>query len=147
MEVILRKDLPKLGKAYEVIKVKDGYARNYLLPKALAFKVTKESLLEIEKEKNNQKTQEEKQKRSFKDLATKLNNRSFTIAVLTNEEEKLYASISKKDIVEAIKLEGIDIDPDTILLESSIKDLGIYEVDIRLKYDIMAKIKIWVVKK
>ncbi|MEW6009485.1 MAG: 50S ribosomal protein L9 [Candidatus Omnitrophota bacterium] len=146
MEVILRKDLPRLGKAYDVIKVKDGFARNYLLPKALALKVTKENLLEIEKEKNKQKIQEEKQKLIFKELADKLNNRSFTIAVLTNEEEKLYASISKKDIVEAIKLEGLDIEPEAVSLDNPIKELGIYEVEIRLKYDIRAKIKIWVVK-
>lgn len=147
MEVILRSDIPKLGKPYDVVKVKDGYARNYLLPKGLALKVTKFNLERIEREKKNKQFLTEKDKRYFEDLCNKLTGTSYTIAVATHGEEKLYASVSKKDIVEAIKLEGIDIQEDNVILASLINELGIYEIDLRFKYEITTKIKIWVVKK
>lgn len=147
MEIILRIDIPKLGKAYDVIKVKSGFARNYLLPKGLAFKVTKFNLEQIEKEKKSKTLIKEKEKRRLEELAKGINAKSYTIPVATNAEEKLYASVSIKDIVEAIKVEGIDIKAENVILSSPLKELGIYEVNIRFEQDIAAKIKIWVVKK
>ena len=147
MELILRTDIPKLGKTYDVVKVRAGYARNYLLPKGLALKVTKANIERIEREKKSGKLAQEKDKRRFSDLCNRLTGKSYTIPVLANEEEKLYASVSAKDIVEAIKLEGIDIEPDNVILASPINELGIYEVDLRLKYEITTRIRIWVVKK
>lgn len=147
MDVILRSDIPKLGKAFDVVKVKDGYARNYLLPKKLAVKATKASLEHIEKEKETKKTQEDKNKRVLKELCDKISGKSYTIPVATNEEEKLYAGVSKQDILEAMKLEGADIAEDNLILAQPVKELGIYEIDVRFKYDISTKIKIWVVKK
>ncbi|MBU2541795.1 MAG: 50S ribosomal protein L9 [Candidatus Omnitrophica bacterium] len=147
MEIILRNDIPKLGKAYDVVKVKAGYARNYLLPKNLAFRVTQANLEKIEKEKKAKKLAGEKDKSHYKEICSSLSGKSFTIPVATNEEEKLYAGVSKEEIVEAVKLEGIDIQPNNVLMEQAIKELGIYEIEVRLKYDIVAKIKIWIVKK
>jgi large subunit ribosomal protein L9 len=147
MEVILRTDVEKLGKASDVIKVKDGFARNYLLPKGLALKATKYNIEQIEKEKKARSAQEEKERQSSQDLANKLNGKSFTIPVSTNELDALYASVTKKDILEAVKLEGFNLDQENILLPASLKELGIYEIDVRLKFNITSKIKIWVVKK
>lgn len=147
MEVILKTDVVKIGKAYEVVKVKDGFARNYLLPKGLAMKVSKYNIEKLEKEKMTRQAQEDKAKREFKDLAERLSGKSFTIPVVTNETEKLYASVGIKDIIEALKLEGINLEPENIILPEAIKELGIYEVDIRFKYNMTSKIKIWVVKK
>lgn len=147
MDVILRSDIPKLGKAFDVVKVKEGFARNYLLPKGLAVKATKASLEHIEKEKVTKKTQEDKNKRQFQELCAKIAGKSYTIPVNTNEEEKLYAGVSKQDILEAMKQEGADIAEDNLVLAQPIKELGIYEVEIRFKYEISTKIKIWVVKK
>ncbi len=147
MEIILRNDVPKLGKAYDLVKVKEGYARNYLLPKGLAFRVTEANLEKIEREKQAKKTAEEKDKNHYKEICSKLEGKSFTIPVATNEEEKLYASVSREEIVEAIKLEGIDIKVDNVVMAEAIKELGIYEIEIHLKYSTSAKIKVWVVKK
>ena len=147
MEIILRVDISKLGKAYAIVNVKDGFARNYLLPKGLAFKVTKSNLEQIENDKKLKKLGEEKEKRNYRDLCESLSDKSFTIPVTTHDEEKLYGSVSKEDVLDAIKLEGIDIQGDNIQFVQPIKELGIYEVEVRFKYDIKTKIKIWVVKK
>jgi large subunit ribosomal protein L9 len=137
----------KLGRAFDVVKVKDGYARNFLLPNGLAIKVTKANIEHIKKEKDLKRQQEEKTKRTSQELADKLSGKSYTIPVLTNEEEKLYASISKNDILDAIKLEGIEVNEANIVINEPIKDLGIYDVELIFKYGIKATIKIWVVKK
>ncbi len=147
MEVILNKDVDRIGKAGSVVKVKEGFARNFLIPNGLAVPVTSANLKKIEQEKQQRLLQLEKTKHAAEELRDKLEHLSLTIPVLTHEEDKLYASITSQDLTIALKEEGFDIDKNSILLVEPIKSLGIYEVPVNLHPEIPAKIKVWVVKK
>ena len=147
MEVILKQDVTGLGKAGTVVKVKDGYARNFLMPNNLAVSVTKANLKAIEAEKQNRQLRLEKAKRDAQSLKDKLANLSLTIPVLVHEDEKLYGSISAQDLARTLKDEGIQVDEGMIALAEPIKALGIYEVPVQLHEEISAVVKVWVVKK
>lgn len=147
IKVILRQDLAHLGKTGEVKQVKDGFARNFLFPKNLALLATEESLKQIENEQKKKETKKTLEKKKAEGLAEKFKNFSVTMTVEVNEEEKLYGSLTAQEIAKAIAGEGIDIDKKSILLNDPIKDLGIYDIDIRLHPEVTAKIKVWVVKK
>ena len=147
VEVILRKDARNLGRAGQIVKVKDGYARNYLLPKGIAYLATKENIKKWEQEKRRLLKQLEKQKASAQELAERLSKVSVNIAAEANEEETLYGSITEAHIASALKEEGIDIDKDSIVLPVPIKKLGVYNVEIGLHPEVKAEVKVWVVKK
>lgn len=148
MEVILSQDVQKLGSAGMIVKVKDGFARNFLIPNRLAVPVTPASLKKLEQEKQRKLSQAENLKKQAEELKNKLADVSLTIASLTQgEEESLYGSITAQDIAAALKEEGFDIDKNLIDLAEPIKALGIYEVPIKLHPEVLAKAKVWVVKK
>ncbi len=143
----MRQDVDKLGKAGTVIKVKDGFARNFLIPNNLAVSLNPENLKKLEDEKLKKNLQLEKIKRGSEEIKGKLNSLSLTIAVLTHGEGKLYAGITSQDIANSLKDEGLDIDKNSIILDDPISSLGIYEIPINLHPEITAKVKVWVVKK
>lgn len=147
MEVILNKDVDKIGKAGEVVKVKDGFGRNFLIPNGLAVLSNPSNLRKIEQEKQKNLQHLEKIKHDAEALRDKLSGLSLTIQALAHEDEKLYGSVSEQDIASALKEEGFDIDKNIISLAEPIKALGIFEVPLNLHPEITAKIKIWVVKK
>ena len=147
IEVILIQDIQGLGKAQQVIKVKDGFGRNFLLPKGLVLLATPKNLKQLAEIEKRKALQLEKQKKEAQELASKLNAYSINIAMATNEEDKLYGSVSNADIATGLKEEGFDIQKENILLNEPIKSLGIYDVPIRLHPEVQAKVKVWVVKK
>jgi large subunit ribosomal protein L9 len=147
MELILRQDVDKLGNAGAIVKVKDGFARNFLIPNRLAVPLTPGNLKKLEQEKARKILELEKAKQGAEALKERLSGLSLTIAVLTQEEDKLYGSITSSDIASALKEEAFQIDRNSIILEEPIKSLGIYEVPVNLHPQVQAKIKIWVVKK
>ena len=147
VEVILRKDMRNLGRAGEIVKVKDGYARNYLIPKGIAYIATKENIKKWEQEKARIVRQLEKEKASAQELAQKISDVSINIVAEANEEETLYGSITETHIANALKEEGIDVPKDAIVLPVPIKKLGIYNVEIDLHPEVKAEVKVWVVKK
>jgi len=147
MEIILKQDVNRLGKAGAIAKVKDGFARNFLIPNDLAIPLTAVNLKKLEDEKQKKTLELEKCKKEAQDLAAKLEGLSLTVAVLTQEEDKLYASVTIVDVVHALKEEGFNIDKSCIILEESIKSLGVYEVSIKLHPEVAAKVKVWIVKK
>jgi len=148
MEVILSKDVEKIGKAGAVLKVKDGFARNFLLPRGLAVPVTEANLKRLEEQKRRRLLEQENTKAKAQELKGRLDGLALTIPVLTQEEnDSLYGSITAFEVAKAIQDEGIQIDKNCILLEEPIKSLGIYEVPIKLHPDVPAKIKVWIVKK
>lgn len=148
MEVILNQDVQNIGKAGSVVKVKDGFARNFLMPNRLAVPATPESLKKLEQEKQKKLSQMQNLKKQGEELKNKLAGLSLTLASLTQgEEEKLFGSITAQDIAAALKEEGFDIDKNLIDLAEPIKSLGIYEVPVRLHPEVLAKVKVWVVKK
>jgi large subunit ribosomal protein L9 len=147
MKVILSKDVEKIGRATEVLKVKDGFARNFLIPRGLAFAATAANLARLKQQEERNAQQQEKIKRQAEALKEKINNFSLTLPALVHEEESLYGSISAQEISAALKEEGFEISKDCILLEEPIKSLGIYEVPLKLHPQVSANIRIWVVKK
>ncbi|PIQ90187.1 MAG: 50S ribosomal protein L9 [Candidatus Omnitrophica bacterium CG11_big_fil_rev_8_21_14_0_20_41_12] len=147
MEVILNKDVADIGKAGQIVKVKEGFARNFLFPQNLAKPVTSGSLKILEQQKQIKFEQSLKQKEQALELKRRLDSFSLTIAALAQDEEKLYGSISAQDVFEALKNEGFLINKNNINLIDPIKSLGIYEIQVDLHPEVTAKLKLWVVKK
>ncbi len=147
MKVILMSDVEKLGKMGDLIDVKEGYARNYLFPKNLAIKESRESLKAFEAKKNRHAHETAKKKAMFEEMARKISSASLTISVAAGEEDKLFGSVTADDIASAFSAEGFQIDKKHINMEDPIKKLGIYSVDIKLHPEVTATAKIWVVKK
>ncbi len=147
MEVILNKDVADIGKAGAIVKVKEGFARNFLFPQNLAKPVTSGSLKILEQQKQIKDAQSAKLKAQAVEIQERLGSLSLTIPALAQDEEKLYGSISAHDIAEALKNEGFSIDKNVIDLNEPIKSLGIYEIQLKLHPEVTAKLKLWVVKK
>ncbi|MFC1703225.1 50S ribosomal protein L9 [Candidatus Omnitrophota bacterium] len=147
MNVILKKDIKKLGQAGEVVSVKDGYARNFLLPRDFACEANAENLQRIEVEKKRKVLMQEKEKGKLQKLAEEISGISCTVTAEANEEEQLYGSISEADIAAALETEkNITVDSKLIFLEQPIKALGIYDVEIRLHPEVTTKIRVWVTR-
>ena len=147
LEVILTQDVPKLGKIGEVVKVKEGYARNLLFPKQIAYLATAGNLKKIEQQKSQRLAQYEKEKQSALVYAEKLNKLSCTVNVEVNDLDKLYGSVTEIEIIKAIETEGQKIDKKNLVIEKPINELGIFEVGVRLHPEVIAKIRLWVTKK
>ncbi len=146
MEIILRQDYQGLGKTGDVVKVKDGYARNFLIPKGIAYIASKENKKRLENELKLKSWRVEKEKLAAEELAKKLANVSCTIPVQVGEEDKLFGSVTSQNIAEALAAQGIEVDRRKIQLEEPIKSLGIYSVPIKLHPEVEATVKVWVVK-
>jgi len=148
MEVILMQDMKKIGKMGSVVKVKDGFARNFLLPQSLAVLATPDNLKRIEEKRKKQENQIERQKEQAMKLGARLNELSLTIPVQTHDEDKLYGSITAVEIINALSEEGFsELLPEAVILNEPIKSTGVYEIAIRLHPEVEVKIKLWVVKK
>jgi len=147
MEVILTKDVDKIGKAGAVVKVKDGFARNLLLPNKLAVPVTSGNLKKLELDKQKLAQEYEAKKQAALKVKEQLEKLSLTISALAQDEKSLYGSITAQEISNALKEEGVEVDKNTIMLDEPIRSLGIYEVNMKLHPEIPAKLKVWIVKK
>lgn len=147
MKVILLIDLPKLGKEGETTEVKDGYARNYLIPKGFALKATDQNFKRIKEIKKAKTKVVEKQKRESLELKKTIEKISLTVAVEAKDDEELYGAINQAQILKLLKDEGIDLDKEKLILEESIKKLGVYNLKIYLHPEVEASLRVWVVKK
>jgi large subunit ribosomal protein L9 len=147
MKVILKQDFEKLGNTGDIINVKDGYARNYLIPRQIAYEATSSNMKRFEEEKKRMASQLTKEVKKAEKMATELEKVSCTITVAVGEEDKLFGSVTSQDIAGALEEKGIAIDKRKILLEEPIKALGIYTVPIKLHSEVSANVKVWVVKK
>lgn len=147
MKVILCKEIEKLGQAGEVITVKDGYARNFLIPKGLALTCTPKSLKVVEQLKRQKEQAAQKEKAAAEELAQRLSKLSCTIAMHAGQDDKLFGAVTTADIKEAFEAEGVAIDKKMILLSAPINQLGVYQVSVRLHPEVTAQTRVWVVKK
>ena len=147
MQVILRDDLDNLGKSGDVVSVKEGYARNYLLPRGLAIKATAGDIARVEHEKRVIAARTAKLAKTAQAEADKLSQVSVSIARAVGEEDKLYGSVTSRDIAEALREKGVVVDSKKIHLAEPIKALGDFEVTVKLGRGVNATIKIAVVKK
>lgn len=147
MQVILNKDVAKVGRAGAVVQVKEGFARNFLFPQNLAQPATAGSLKKLEEEKKAAQAQSAKNKEESIQLKTRLNEVSLTITALAKNDEKLYGSIGALEIVQALNELGFSIDKNMIDLAEPIKSLGIHEVPVKLHPEVVALVKLEVVRK
>jgi len=147
IKVILVEDLKGVGVAGEIISVKDGYARNFLFPKNLAKSATSENLKIIEGIKKRKEQELLKQKKEAEELKDKISLASCTIAVEAGDDDRLFGSVTSHDIADAFQQEGFSLDKKKIILEEPIKKLGVYTVPVKLHPEVMAEVKVWVVKK
>lgn len=147
MKVILKQSVPSLGKAGSLVKVNDGYARNYLIPKGMAIEANEKSVKVFEHEKNNILKKAAKEHKIAADLAEVLSRETIQISRKVGDQDKLFGSVSAKDIEEALKEKGYDISRKMIVHEHGehIKELGEYKVRIKLAHDVEANIILKVV--
>ena len=146
MNIILTEDVAHRGSAGDMLKVKDGYARNYLIPKGMAIVATTENVKQLEHQKRQIQAKLSKLKKESEGIAREIESISCTIARAAGEEDKLFGSVTSADIYTSLKSEGIDVDKKKILLDEPIKSLGIFTVPIKIHTDVTANLKVWVVK-
>ncbi len=147
MKVILRDDITGLGGCGDVVEVKNGYARNYLIPRDLAIKATKSTLKAIEEIKKQKRMRDNKKARTMELFAEKIEKISCTAAVAVGEEDRIFGSVTSQTISDLLKEKGFEIERKKILLEEPIKALGVYSIPIKLDSEVTARLKLWVVKK
>src|ERR1039457_5468880 len=147
MDIILMENVEKLGQVGDVVKVKDGYARNYLLPRQLGMPATTGNIKRIEREKAQRLAVYEAERKEAQQKAEILSKVSLTIAVEVNDQEKLYGAVSETEILDALEAEGQKIDKKSLVLEKPVDDLGIFEIGVKLHPQVIAKIRLWVTKK
>jgi large subunit ribosomal protein L9 len=146
MNVILTEAVAHRGTAGDMLKVKDGYARNYLIPQGMAIVATTENIKQLEHQKRQIQAKLNKLKKESEGIARQIESISCTIARAAGEEDKLFGSVTSGDIYTSLKSEGIDVDKKKILLDEPIKSLGIFTVPIKIHSDVTANLKVWVVK-
>ena len=146
MEIILRADVQHLGKVGDVVKVKDGYARNFLLPKGLAYPATEGNKKKIAYEGERLAKQREAEKSAAETEATRLADVHLTFAVKVGEEDKLYGSITASDIQRKLEELGIRVDKRKIDLSEPIRELGDFQVGIKIHPDVRPEVRVTVVK-
>lgn len=146
MKVILREDVQQLGKAGDVVDVKDGYARNYLIARKLAVRADTGQMKHLEHERKLLKDKKDKELKQATELAEKIGKTSCTISVQVGEEDRMFGSVTTMDITKCLAKEGLEVDKKAIQLEEPIRELGVFSVPIRLAPGVEAKLKIWVVK-
>lgn len=147
MQVILQQDLEKIGKSGELVRVRPGFARNYLLPRRLAVPATTAALRRIEHEKAVALARAEKAKKEARDIRDKLGALSITIAQKAGEDGRLFGSVTAKDIEAAVKAQGLAVDRKRVQLAEPIKQVGSYEVIVKLVSEVTATLKVEVVAK
>jgi large subunit ribosomal protein L9 len=147
MKVILKDDVKNLGECGAVVEVKDGFGRNYLFPKNLAIPATKGNLKSIQEIRKQKDIKDLKKKRHQEKQKIQLEKISCTAEVMVGEEDRVFGSVTSQTIAELLKEKGFEIDRHKIMLDSPIKALGVYTVPVKISGDVVASLKVWVVKK
>ena len=146
MEVILRDHVEKLGKRGEIVKVSNGYARNYLLPRKLALPATAGNKKHVERERKIMETREAQEKAGAEAIATRLATVDIAITRRVGDTEQLYGSVTAADIVEFLKSKGFDVDRRKLILPEPLKALGEFDVPLKLHREVTVPLKVKVVK-
>ena len=146
MEIILRQAVESLGHPGDVVTVKNGYARNFLLPRGYAFEATPGNLKRIAAERSRLEAAENERRDGASDLAKKLEEVQLTFSARVGEEGKLFGSVTSADIAEQLAAQGFNIERRLIDLHEPIKALGVYRVPVKLHADVKPEIRVWVIK-
>jgi large subunit ribosomal protein L9 len=146
MQVILLENIPSLGKAGDLVKVADGYGRNYLVPQKKAILATEKSIKVLEHQKRGVQHRIEKTRKDVDKVAQKIEALSCTFVKPVGESGKLFGSVTSMEIEDYLKENGIEVDRKRIHLEEPIKTLGVHTVPIKLSPEVVAQLKVWVVQ-
>ncbi len=146
MKVILAEDVDQLGSRGDVVTVKDGYGRNFLIPSGKALPATPGALAQLEVKVQIDEARVKKDKRTAEQVAERLRGVSCTVRVQADEADKLYGSVGEREVAQALDEQGHETDPNNVIMEEHIKMLGVYPVKIRLFKDVEAEIKVWVIR-
>jgi len=147
VKVILQENVEALGQTGDIVKVADGYARNYLLPRGKAIVADARNVKMLSHQKLLAEHKRAKSIKEGRSLAERIEACTCTIAKQAGENDKLYGSVTTMDIEEALRAEGIEIDRRTIKLDEPIKNIGVFTVDVKVHPEVVAKLKVFVVKK
>ncbi|MEQ8204450.1 MAG: 50S ribosomal protein L9 [Smithellaceae bacterium] len=145
MKVILKQNVPSLGKAGDLVKVNDGYARNLLIPKGLAIEANEKNIKTFEHDKKNILQRAEKEQKAAQDLSARLSDVTLTIPRKVGDQDKIFGSVTSKDIELALQEKGFHIDKKMIVHDEQIKSLGEFKVKIKIHSGVEAEIKLNVV--
>jgi len=146
MDVILLQDVQTLGTAGDIVKVKPGYARNYLFPRGFALRSSKRNRAVVEEKKRNIEISSKRIEQANMSLVNKISKIELTFEMQVGDEEKMFGAVTTKDIQTALEEKGISIDRSALMLDESIKALGIYHIPVKLAGELTAEIKIYVIK-
>ena len=146
MEIILRQAVENLGTTGDVVKVKSGYARNYLLPHGLAYEATPGNLKRIQQERDRLEAAENERRGAAQTLAERLEQVSLTFSARVGDEGKLFGSVTAADIAQQLEAQGFHLEKRQIDLHEPIKALGVYRIPIRLHADVKPEVRVWVIK-
>jgi len=146
MKVILRKDMETVGRVGDVVTVKDGYARNFLIPRQVAYEATESNLRQLEEEKKQHIRQQDRERKNAETMAVALEKISVTLKMKVGEDDKLFGSVTAQMIADSLAEKGITIDKRHIELEDSLKALGIYDVPVKLGGGVTSTVKVWIVR-
>jgi large subunit ribosomal protein L9 len=146
MDIILRQAIENLGHPGDVVTVKNGYARNYLLPRGFAYEATPGNLKRINAERSRLEAAEGERRGGAQDLAKRLEEVQLTFSARVGEEGKLFGSVTSADIAEQLASQGFNIEKRLIDLHDPIKALGVYRVPVKLHADVKPEIRVWVIK-
>lgn len=147
MQVILREDVPALGKAGEVVKVAEGYGRNFLLPRKKAVPATEPNLKRLEQERKAIEAKREKMKKEAEELAQKIAALTISLEKQAGEEDRIFGSVSLREIAKGLEAQGIAIDRRLIRLKEPIRKLGEHTVEVHLHGEVVVPLKVNVIKK
>jgi large subunit ribosomal protein L9 len=146
--ILLDNNMEKLGREGDLVEVKDGYGRNYLIPNKLALPATKANLKKVEQLKKERVKKEKKEKQGLTALKEKLDGLSLTVATEAKEDDSLYGSIGEAQIIKLLKeKEEIELLKGKLSLQEPINKLGVYKIPVKIDKDLEANLRLWVVKK
>jgi large subunit ribosomal protein L9 len=146
MRVILKQDVPNLGAPGDIVNVARGYGRNFLIPRGLAIPASEGSVREAEHQQRVAEAIRRKQLAGSEDLAKRITDTPITIRREAGEDEKLFGSVTNRDIAEALAAEGIELDRRTIQLAEKINTIGVFNVPVRLHRDVTSKVRVFVIR-
>jgi large subunit ribosomal protein L9 len=146
MELLLKQNVEHLGRTGDLVEVKPGYARNFLLPRGLAVMVTKSNMAEVERARAVAIAQEDARLAGLKDMASKLGEVSVTIEGKANDDGHLFGSVVASQIAASLREKGVPVDDKQVRLEHPLKEIGVYDVVVHLHAEVESVIKVWVVQ-
>lgn len=147
MKVVIIKKIGRFNQEGSTVEVKDGYARNFLIPNGFAFEATADNFRKLEEIKKGKAKLQERQKKTFLALKEKLDKISVTIAAEIKNDDEIYGTINEAQILKALEEEGIELEKGKIALDESIRKIGVYNLKVNLHDEVQAKFRLWVVKK